>query len=69
MIAELEPMLAPAEPAWRDVHAFCHCRPDVALCGTDLTGRPRVTDRAVTCSVCGVMMYEPCPNPDCQYET
>jgi hypothetical protein len=64
-----ESAATPAEPTPRDVHVFCMCRPDVGLCGTDLTGRPRVTDRAVTCSVCGVMMYGPCPNPDCQYET
>lgn len=37
------------------IHLFC-CRPDTALCGSDLTGKAEVPDTAVlTCSVCDML--------------
>jgi hypothetical protein len=47
--------LAPASAAASTgddlAHVYC-CNPDVALCGTDVTGVPEVPDEDTTCVVC-----------------
>lgn len=52
----LEPALVDTDDP--DHHYYC-CNPDVALCGTDLTGHPYVDDE-VTCLICLAVEDYPC---------
>lgn len=45
------------------VHEVCDCSPDVARCGTDMTGADYVSVYACgdDCIVCAELVWQPCP--------
>jgi hypothetical protein len=61
VLVELEPQLQAVTPDFDEVHAVCHCSPDIALCGTDRAGAPwQPDDTPLTCVVCEDLEYAPC---------